>query len=392
MYQKLLDKHIKHGILHLHLPEGKNYTFGEHGEEVHWHVASEKAMRRIAMDPEFQLGQTYMDGLWHPGESSLYQLLSVLRRNFNTNLKTSWFKPITGLLQQWNKITRSYSNVAHHYDIEEGVFRRFLDREMFYSCAYFESENDNLEQAQQNKARHIAGKLCLEPGNNVLDIGCGWGSMMFYLAQNHQVEVSGITLSKEQLAVARQEAEKRQLKNTRFYLEDYREHEGLYDRIVSIGMFEHVGVPFYKAFFKKMAALLKEDGVALLHTIGKTGTARPTNPWIHKYIFPGGVNPSLSQICKALEPSGLRLCDIEVLRLHYAKTLKHWNTRFQNHREEIAAILDERFCRMWEFYLLACAVTFEHSDLVVYQLQLTKKHGIVPITRDYLYNDPGTSK
>lgn len=385
MYLKLLEQHIKQGILHLHLPEAQVYTFGDNGEEVHWYVESDRTMRRIALDPEFQLGQTYMEGRWHAGESSLYALMATLRRNFRVNSQQSWFQPLHGMLQQWNKVTRAYTNVSHHYDLDERLFRLFLDKEMFYSCAYFDSEDMSLEDAQQNKARHIANKLLIQPGNRILDIGCGWGSMMFYLAQHFDAEVNGITLSKEQLAVARREMQKRQLQNTHFHLQDYREHQGRYDRIVSIGMFEHVGVPFYKTFFRKIADSLDESGVALVHTIGKTSSPRTTNPWIHKYIFPGGVNPSLSQICAALEHSGLMLADVEVLRLHYARTLLHWNQRFQGNRAEITRMLGEEFCRMWEFYLLSCAVTFEFSDLVVFQLQMTKKHGIVPVTRDYLY-------
>ncbi len=384
MYLKLLEKHVKQGILHLHLPYNQVYSFGNSGKEVHWHVLNEKALKRIALDWEYQLGQTYMEGLWHPGDSTLYDLLGLLRTNFQPP-KNSWLKPIQGVLQQWNKISRAYSNISHHYDIHENVFRRFLDKEMFYSCAYFESEDASLEQAQQTKARHIARKLLLQDGQKVLDIGCGWGSMMFYLAQHYNVDVSGITLSKEQLSVAQTEAQKRQLTNTHFHLQDYREHQGSYDRIVSIGMFEHVGTPYYKTYFNKIADMLSEDGVALIHTIGKTGQPRTTNPWIHKYIFPGGINPSLSQISKALEQSNLALSDLEVLRLHYAKTLHHWQDRFQQHRQEISEILSEEFCLMWEFYLAASEISFVFSDLVVYQLQVAKKHGPVPITRDYLY-------
>jgi cyclopropane-fatty-acyl-phospholipid synthase len=384
MYLKLLEANIKQGILHLHLPQGKVHTFGSEGKEVNWHVTNEKALRRIALDWEFQLGQTYMEGLWHSGDDSLYDLLGLLRANFQPR-KGSWFKPLQGMIQQWNKISRAYANISHHYDIHEEVFRRFLDKEMFYSCAYFESDDATLEEAQQSKAKHIANKLLLKPGQKVLDIGCGWGSMMFHLAQNHDVDVSGITLSKEQLSVAQAEAQKRQLSNTHFHLQDYREHQGLYDRIVSIGMFEHVGTPFYTTYFNKIAEMLSDDGVALVHTIGKTGIPRTTNPWIQKYIFPGGVNPSMSQISKALEQSALAVTDIEVLRLHYAYTLNHWQSRFQQHRDDIKKILDEEFCLMWEFYLAACEVAFVFSDLVVYQFQLAKKHGTVPITRDYLY-------
>jgi cyclopropane-fatty-acyl-phospholipid synthase len=386
MYLKLLEKHIKEGILHLHLPQDKVYTFGSSGTEVNWHFTSEKAIKRIALDWEFQLGQTYIEGLWHTGNGSLFNLLGLLRTNFKPK-KNSWLKPIQGAIQQWNEISRAYNNISHHYDIHEDVFRRFLDKEMFYSCAYFESDDASLEEAQTSKARHIANKLLLQSNQKVLDIGCGWGSMMFYLAQNYNIDVSGITLSKEQFSAAQAEAQKRQLDNTHFHLEDYREHQGSYDRIVSIGMFEHVGTPFYTTYFNKIAEMLTEDGVALIHTIGKTGPPRTTNPWIHKYIFPGGVNPSLSQITKALEVSNLRVTDIEVLRLHYAKTLHHWLLRFQQNRQEIAQILGEEFCLMWEFYLAVSEVAFVFSDLVVYQFQLAKKHGPVPITRDYLHKE-----
>lgn len=386
MYLKLLKTHITQGILHLHLPQGKVHTFGSSGKEVNWHVTSEKAIRRIALDWEFQLGQTYMEGLWHAGDGSLYDLLGLLRSNFQPK-KNSWFRPIQGAIQQWNKVSRAYTNISHHYDIHEDVFRRFLDKEMFYSCAYFEKDDASLEDAQTSKAKHIANKLLLQPNQKVLDIGCGWGSMMFYLAQNYNIDVSGITLSKEQLSVAQSEAQKRQLSNTHFHLEDYREHQGIYDRILSIGMFEHVGSPFYTTYFNKIAEMLTEDGVALVHTIGKTGPPRTTNPWIHKYIFPGGVNPSLSQITKALEQSNLVVTDVEVLRLHYAYTLHHWQQRFQQQRQDIAKIVNEEFCLMWEFYLAASEVAFVYSDLVVYQFQLAKRHGPVPITRDYLHEN-----
>lgn len=277
MYLKLLETHIQQGILHLHLPQGKVHTFGKSGQEVNWHIKSEKAIKRIALDWEFQLGQTYMEGLWHAGEGSLYDLIGLLRTNFQPK-KNTLLKPLQGLLQQWNKISRSYTNIAHHYDIQEEVFRRFLDKDMFYSCAYFETEEASLEEAQLSKAKHIANKLLIQPKQRVLDIGCGWGSMMFHLAQNFDIDVSGITLSKEQLAVAKAEAQKRQLGNTHFHLEDYREHQGIYDRIVSIGMFEHVGAPFYTTYFNKIAEMLSDEGVALIHTIGKTGPPRSTNP------------------------------------------------------------------------------------------------------------------
>lgn len=391
MYLKLLEKYIKDGILHLHLPGGKTYQFGDHGIEAHWYIKTETTINKIARDWEFQLGQTYMEGLWDSGEGELRDLLAVLRSNFATYQISPWLKPFAGLLRQWNKISRSYANVAHHYDVQEDVFRQFLDREMFYSCAYFTSPELTLEQAQQAKARHIASKLLIESGQTILDIGCGWGSLIFYLAEHFDIQATGITLSKEQLAVANKEATKRGLTNVNFELADYREHNKRYDRIVSVGMFEHVGKPFYQQYFEKVHELMADDGVALIHTIGRSGPPGYSNPWIHKYIFPGGSTPAQSEIGSAIEKSGLITTDIEVLRLHYAKTLRHWYERFQEKRETIAELTDEEFCRMWEFYLCICEVAFEYSNLVVYQMQLTKTHGAAPITRDYLYVEENSS-
>ncbi|MDT8399610.1 MAG: cyclopropane-fatty-acyl-phospholipid synthase family protein [Pseudomonadales bacterium] len=386
MLLKILEKNIRSGILHLHMPDGHSYRFGDHGIEAHWYIKDQAVTRRIATDWEFQMGETYTRGLWDCGSHELGKLLAVLRANFASSQVSRWLQPYSALLQ-WNKITRSYANVAHHYDVPEGVFRKFLDQEMFYSCAYFAQEAFTLEQAQQAKARHIAEKLLLEPGQKILDIGCGWGSMAFYLAQHYDCEVVGITLSKEQLAVAEKEAQKRAVKNVRFQLADYREHQGLYDRIVSIGMFEHVGKPFYATYFRRIREMLTASGIALVHSIGRSGPPGITNPWIRKYIFPGGSTPALSEIASGVELSGLMSTDIEVWRLHYARTLHHWLERFQHNRAAIRAIMSEEFCRMWEFYLAACEASFEYSNLVVYQLQLARQHGSVPITRDYLYQE-----
>ena len=384
MFLKLLERHIRTGILHLHLP-GRDYTFGHHGVEAHWYIHDESTIARIARDWEFELGETYMQGAWNAGVTGLHALLEVLRSNFAVQQPARWLRSLGTMLQQWNRIANSYRNVAAHYDVPEAVFRRFLDREMFYSCAYFADPHYTIDDAQQHKARHIAAKLLVHPGHHILDIGCGWGSMAFHLATHYDCHVTGITLSREQLAVALREKQKRGLHNVDFELCDYREHKGSYDRIVSIGMFEHVGRPYHATYFNKVNELLKADGVALIHTIGRTGAPGMTNRWIHRHIFPGGSTPALSELATAVETSRLRATDIEVWRLHYADTLHHWYERFQQHRDEIAGLMQEEFCRMWEFYLAVCEAAFRASDLVVYQYQLAKHHGVVPTTRDYLY-------
>jgi cyclopropane-fatty-acyl-phospholipid synthase len=386
MYLKLLEQHIKAGVLHLHLPDGRNYTFGNGGLEAHWHIKDDEAMRRIATDWEFELGETYLQGRWDAGVTGLRNLLSVLRANFAVYQPNRWVAPLARLMKEWNRVATSYNNVAHHYDVPEAVFRKFLDPEMFYSCAYFSQPGMTLEEAQQAKARHIAQKLLIKPGNSILDIGCGWGSMVFHLAQHFDCEVTGITLSREQLAAAQREQERRGVKNVRFEMADYREHAGIYDRIVSIGMFEHVGKPFHDTYFQRVRDMLKPDGVALVHTIGRSGPPGITNRWILKHIFPGGGTPALSELATAIESSRLKTTDAEVWRLHYATTLQAWYERFVAHRDAIVAIMGEEFFRMWEFYFVSCESAFRYSDLVVYQMQLAKQHGVVPITRDYLYN------
>ena len=388
MYLKLLKHNIKNGILHLHLPDGSVHTFGDHGLEAHWFIRNEKAIIRIARDWEYELGQTYMEKGWDTGNYSLQDLLAVLRTNFSPRKVRKWYSPFAdlafGLYQQFNKITRSYKNIAHHYDTDEAIFRMFLDQEMFYSCAYFQSEQDSLEQAQLNKAKLIAKKLMLQPGMTVLDIGCGWGSLAFYLAQHYDVHVTGITLSREQLRVAKAEAEKRNLNNVQFLLADYREHTASYDRIVSVGMLEHVGIKSLDTYFSRVNAMLKEDGAALIHTIGNRFTPSGTNPWIDKYIFPGGRIPTLSEVSPCIEKSHLMLTDLEVWRMHYSWTLREWLRRIESHKEEVIQLKGESFYRMWAFYLAACDMSFEYANLVVFHFQLAKKHGVVPVRRDYL--------
>jgi len=288
-------------------------------------------------------------------------------------------------LQQYNPVSRSHRNVAHHYDLSATLYDLFLDADRQYSCAYFPTPGITIEEAQANKKRHIASKLLLKPGQKVLDIGCGWGGMALYLARECGVEVTGLTLSTEQLKVAQSRAQAAGLADrVTFELCDYRVHQGSYDRIVSVGMFEHVGVPQYPVFFAKVQELLKPDGVALLHSIGRMDGPAGTNPWIRKYIFPGGYSPALSEVLPVTEQLKLWVTDIEVLRLHYAETLKAWRQRFNANRERIRALYDERFCRMWEFYLAGSEMAFRHQGHLVFQMQLAKAVDAVPMTRDYM--------
>lgn len=388
MFLKLLESNIKKGILHVHLPDGSTHQFGDSGQEAHWYIRDSRATKQIARDGEFELGQTYMEGRWDVGDGDLKALLILLRSNFSPKIVSKWYFPLTKLYQQYNKISRSYRNISYHYDTEESIFRMFLDKEMYYSCAYFKHESDTLEQAQFNKSEMIAHKLLLEPGMKILDIGCGWGSLALHLAKHYNVHVTGITLSKEQLRVAKEEAKTRGLDTKiNFLLADYREYQPRekYNRIVSVGMLEHVGAQDLPVYFECLHNMLAEDGVALVHTIGNKGVATEVNPWINRYIFPGGRIPALSEIATGLEKSRLMLTDLEIWRLHYAWTLREWLKRFELHKEQVLSIKDETFYRMWEFYLAACSMSFKVDDLVVFQCQMAKQHGVVPITRDYLY-------
>ncbi|MEO7557732.1 MAG: cyclopropane-fatty-acyl-phospholipid synthase family protein [Gammaproteobacteria bacterium] len=387
-----LEKKLRHGQLTLHLPPGRVETFGNGPPYAEWIVHSPATLRRIARDPEMMLGETYMNGEWDVPQGRLAALLEVLMANFSDSpaqARGILAKLLKNIAHHGNGIMRSYRNVAHHYDLDEWVFRRFLDQDMQYSCAYFYAPNISLDEAQRAKCRHIMNKLMLSPGQHVLDIGCGWGGLALFLAEHARVRVTGLTLSREQLRVATHRAAERGLQNlVEFRLQDYREHTGSYDRIVSVGMFEHVGAAHYDCYFTKLRHLLRPDGAALLHTIGRVSPPGDTNPWIQKYIFPGGYNPALSEVTGAIEKSGLISCDVEVLRLHYALTLEAWYQRFQQHRDEVAARMGERFCRMWEFYLASCEASFRWRDLVVFQIQLAHRLDALPLTRDYLYEQP----
>jgi len=386
----LLGRLIRTGTLELEMPSGRRHRFGSGLPCVRWSIADPGSLRRILADPDLMLGETYMRGEWRTEPGQLAALLTLLMRNAGELAgHVGRFMRLPRLfLQQLNRVRASYRNVAHHYDLDEWLFRRFLDAEMYYSCAYFPVPGMDIEAAQRAKADHIAGKLCLAPGMRVLDIGCGWGSLALHLAKNYDVTVTGLTLSTRQLEVAQRAAAERGLgQRVRFLLQDYRQHEGRYDRIVSVGMFEHVGRPYYPTFFRRLAGGLDRNGVALVHSICRLGPPGVTNPWVRKYIFPGGYNPALSELTDGVEHSALKITDIELLRRHYALTLNAWQTRFQRHRVAIAQRMGERFCRMWEFYLAAAEAAFATGGLAVAQVQLATDQDAVPLTRDYLYRE-----
>ncbi|MDE0061563.1 MAG: cyclopropane-fatty-acyl-phospholipid synthase [Gammaproteobacteria bacterium] len=385
----LFQKLVRRGELTVIDHKGERHIFGTGEPRAAIRLNTPSAFGVMARNPELKLGETYMDGLWDVAEGTLHDVLTLLRINLEAAIAGGGrWRPLRALLSSLNGIAASRRNASHHYDLDEPLFRACLDKTMHYSCAYFRDRGMTLEEAQHAKSEHIAAKLHLRPGHRVLDIGCGWGSLAMHLAEHHDVRVTGLTLSAEQLRVARETAAGRGLDNqVEFLLQDYREHPETYDRIVSVGMFEHVGKQNVQRFFDSVRGALTDKGVALLHTIGSKNPPEPVNPWIRRYIFPGGYIPSLSDIAPAVERAGLVTTDIEVLRRHYAFTLKEWNRRFQGARNRFVESKGERFCRMWEFYLVICQTAFEVGDLVVLQWQLARHNEAVPITRDYLYDD-----
>ena len=385
------SRFIRHGSFTVTTAAGNTYTFGDgSGRPVAARFTNAKAQRAVLLNPELRLGEAYMDGTFVLERGSIADALAILLRQERIAPPT-WTLPwrlaryLFRRLQQFNPRFRARRNVAHHYDLDGRLYALFLDADQQYSCAYFEEPNQSLDDAQLAKKRHLAAKLRVEPGASVLDIGCGWGGLALYLAEVAGARVTGITLSQEQYARAQQRAlERGRAKNAIFRLEDYRDVTGRFDRIVSVGMFEHVGVGFYDTFFRKGAQLLADDGVFLLHTIGRSGPPSVTNPWIAKYIFPGGYIPALSEVLTAIQHAGLMVTDVEILQLHYAETLKAWRKRFLAHREDVGRLYDGRFVRMWEFYLASSEMAFRESDLVVFQIQMAKRKGVVPATRDYI--------
>ena len=387
-----LERFIRAGNLRVTTAGGSTFTLGDGtGTPVAIRFTTRAAERGVLIDPEVKFGEAYMDGTVVVEQGSIAEVLAVVLDQCVGGkppfwARTQWLiRYLHRRLQQFNPPPRARRNVAHHYDLDGQLYALFLDADRQYSCAYFETPDQSLDDAQLAKKRHLAAKLLIAPGQRVLDIGSGWGGLALYLAETARGRVTGITLSQEQLALARVRAAERGLSGTaEFRLQDYRDVPDKFDRIVSVGMFEHVGVGFYEAFFRKCAALMEEDGVMVLHSIGRSEGPNVTNPWIAKYIFPGGYIPALSEVLPAIERAGLLTTDIEILRLHYAETLKAWRERFLAHREAVEKLYDARFVRMWEFYLAASEMAFREQAMMVFQVQLTKRQGVVPITRDYI--------
>ena len=347
---------------------------------------------KLLLYPDLYFGEAYTDGSLKIENGTLTEFLEIALRNIgkgDTNVYGKIFNKLKGTyryLTNFNRGLKSKKNVSHHYDISEKLYDLFLDSNRQYSCAYFKNENESLEQAQSNKIDHIIKKLNIKPDQKVLDIGSGWGTLAIKIAQKTNSIVTGITLSENQLEYSNNKAKELNLGNqVKFKLMDYRDVNEKFDRIVSVGMFEHVGRKFYKSYFNSVSKLLNDKGVSLIHTIGSSNPPRDPQPWITKYIFPGGYTPSLSEIARPIEDSGLVISDMEVLRMHYSHTLRHWKERFLAQKDTVLDMFDEKFFRMWEFYLASCEMAFKWGDQVVFQLQLTKKLKATPITRDYIY-------
>ena len=401
MWKSKLRKLITVGKLEVITPSGdsiqlggENYAGHQRDLDVRVRLNGALTPLALAIDPYRFLGEAYMDGNLVIERGGLWDLLELIGYNFESadperpGPLSQWGNRALRAFQQHNDLMSSRRNVSHHYDLSEDLYRLFLDSDMQYSCAYFRSPSDTLDEAQLAKKEHIAAKLLLEPGMRVLDIGCGWGGMALFLAERHKVRVLGITLSTEQLEVARSRAKAKGLQDrVQFELIDYRKLEQTFDRIVSVGMFEHVGAPHFQTYFDSVAERLAPGGVALIHSIGRMRGPSRTSGFIRRHIFPGGYIPALSEVLPAVERSGLWLTDLEILRLHYAETLKHWRERFMAQRDRLPPQYDARFQRMWEFYLASSEMSFRFNGFMVFQAQLSRSIAAVPMTRDYIAGD-----
>ena len=389
----MLKSFVRVGTLTVIDADGRRHVFaGAPGPAVTLRLTDRTLYRKLVFNPELHAGEAYMNGRLCFDEGSTLRdfltLFSVNRLSLGSYPLQQALRGVSRVFkrfQQANPVGKARRNVAHHYDLGNDLYRLFLDEDLQYSCAYFRNDDETLEEAQRNKLRLIAAKLDLRPGLKILDIGSGWGGLALYLASLGDSDVTGVTLSEEQHALANARAHQAGLSDrVRFHLCDYREVTGRFDRIVSVGMFEHVGVQHYPEFFAKTNALLSDDGVMLLHSIGHMSPPGTASPWLRKYIFPGAYSPALSEVFAAVEPASLWVTDLEFLRVHYAKTLQHWQRRFEANRDKIAAMYDERFCRMWEFYLLSAEMMFLTGSQLVFQMQLARKRDAVPIVRDYI--------
>ena len=391
---KFLNNLFKHDGFLLVDANSQKYVIGKPLKEkpITIKLFDKKLSYKLFADPELYFGEAYTDGSLVIENGTLTEFLDITFRNIGRGDISIYGKILNKIrgtyryLTNFNKIINSKKNVNHHYDISEKLYDLFLDSNRQYSCAYFKNENDTLEQAQSNKIDHIIKKLNIKSDQKVLDIGSGWGTLALTIAQKTKASVTGITLSENQLKYSKNKAKEMNLSNqVEFKLIDYRQLNEKFDRIVSVGMFEHVGRKFYNTYFNQVSKLLNYKGIALIHTIGSSKPPRDPHPWITKYIFPGGYTPSLSEVARPIENSGLVITDIEVLRMHYAHTLRHWKERFLSKKESVLDMFDEKFYRMWEFYLVSCEMAFKWGDQVVFQLQLSKDNVSVPNTRDYIY-------
>ena len=391
---RFLNKIFKKSGFILIDANGNQFIIGTPASEqpIKVKILDKKLHYKLLFHPDLYLGEAYTDGQLIIENGTLTDfldlaLMNIGRSEFNIiSYLINKFRGSYRYLTNFNFIKKSKMNVSHHYDISDDLYDLFLDPKRQYSCAYFKNDDDSLETAQNNKIQHIIKKLNIKPNQKILDIGCGWGSLAMDIAKSAQCEVTGITLSENQFNYCVKKAKELNLENQlTFKLMDYRELNEKFDRIVSVGMFEHVGRKFYNKFFKQIDNLLDKDGVSLIHTIGSVNPPRDPHPWITKYIFPGGYTPSLSEVTTPIEKAGLIVSDIEVLRLHYAHTLRHWKENCIKNKEKIISMFDEKFFRMWEFYLAGCEMAFKWGDQVVYQFQLTKNYTSTPVTRDYIY-------